>query len=384
MKAIALKPVPLPSLAFSASGTASTSFDFLPKEDMGKPVHVAGITWDINKTAVTYGGSSTAPTRAGANNIVRRLEIRDGKNQVRFLGTGFNALRVKERLEHGGNMVPEPDLAAAVMHWARHWTAMPHRLYGFPSDGLIPAALLHGGQIDYTFGALADISADLTALTAAIVPIAWCCTLDYVNLPPLYKFEEQAVTGKSFQLTGKRALAYLGLINSTSFDAISAGDFGNISVALAQGNIVNNVEAEGLGRFYQGVFATGLMGANQGEPRAATDDNSKVINGSSPTATVGQDADLQVLHAAMPGTKLSKLYEADPCVVSWDGSQSGATLYVGSFLEQAKTVAGAEIDHIFSKLGKKRGAVKFKTDKPVDDPRKIQRPWAMPIKVKFG
>lgn len=382
-RGLALKPIQLPTISYSASGTASTSFDFLPKEDFGKPVHVAGITFDIHQSAISI---TTPATRVGQNNIVKRMELRDGKNQVRFIGGGFNALRAKERLEHGGAWVPEPDKAAAVNHWGRHWAAMPHRMEGFPSDGLIPVALLHGGQIDYTFGALTDYSADLVSTTTVITPIAWCCTLDYVNLPPLYKFEQQAVTGKSYMITAKRALAYLGLLNSSSFDAITAGDFGNISASLAQGDLVRNVPAPALTRMYQALMNSGLIGALQGDPRAATDDNSKIPDSLTPfTALIAQDVDLQVVHAAMPGTRLSKLYEADPCTVSWDGTQSGAELLIGSFLEQTPGVAGAAIDHVFSKLGKARGPIKPKTHKPVTDIRQLgNRPWLYPYKVKFA
>lgn len=384
MKSLALKPITLPSVSFAAGSTAQSVFDHAPKEEFGKPIHFAGITFDIN---VTSHANTTAPTtQAALNNIVRRLEIRDGKGNVRFQGNGFNAMRAKERLENGRELCPMPDFPAAnaVSHWARHWAAFPQLMEGFPTDGLLSVAQMQGGAIDYTFGALTDYTADTTALVATITPTLWACVLDEVRIPPLYKWQEYAVTGQDFLVTGRQLVAYLGLLDSSAYGAITAADFGSISVQLGQGQLVNAVDAEVIGRMYQGIFGAGIIGGNQGEPRAATDDNIDIpdrVGGQTDLAK--QVADLQVVHAAAPGCRLSKLYEADPLRVQWNGNQAtGTVLALGSFVHQSQAVYGATLDHVLQKLGRARGPIVAKTFKRLDDPRKLARtagymPYAM-------
>lgn len=381
-KGYSYKPITLPSVAFSVGGQANVSFDSLPKEDFGKPVHVAGITFDVDITAIS---NTTAPTRAQSNTLVKRIEIRDGRNQIRLQCGGFNGLRMKERLENGGAMVPEPDLAgsSALAHFARHWTVFPARMYGFPSDGLIPAALLHGGSIDLNFmAALTDYSADLVSMSATILPTVWCVSLDNeLRIPPHYQWMEYAMAAKSQMLTGKRRLAFLGLLNDVAYGAIAAGDFGNLSVQVADGMLVNAVPAEAVNRMYQAIFRAGGIGALQGEPRAATDDNAKEVTTTSVAAVT---ADLQVVYAAGPDCRITKLPESDPATVSYDGSQSSGTyLAVGSFLEQPPAVLQANLEHCLSKLGKRRGPVAPKTDKQTSPDKLAKHAAFHPFSMKL-
>ena len=361
MKGFQLIPYVLPDVTWAAGGRAVQPLKDLPHKVRGRIAHVAGISWecDVDPTF------TTAPTLVGLNSIVKDLKIHDG-SQLRFDGN-FNYLRVFEALELGRLRNPDPDTNSGStndFYFGRYWSPGPDLFEGSPTDFCICCAALENGSISYTFGALTDISADTTAVNVAIKTTVWLVLLDDVRVPPVYERAAYDANSKDFLLTGRALYPFLALLNSSSVDAISADDFAAITVNDGEGEVVSAVDAEVLCKAYQSHMGSGQFTPVQGEPRAATDDNPKAMNTSSPTAVQAATAAIQPVLWCQPQARISKIIaRAETGLrVRWSGSQSTSTVILTSrILEQPPTVVAATATKALNKLSLAFKGAKVKT-----------------------
>lgn len=378
MKALSLIPIQLPSVSYSASGNATTDLRRLPHRLFGRIAHLAGITFDIECTP-TF---TTAPTALAYNNgMCSRLEIFDG-TQVRLSCDGFSALRFFERSEHGRDIVPEIRLSADVsgdtFGWSRHWSVGPPLMAGSPSDFLIPCSALENGEIRYSFGALTAFSADTTAVTATIRPIALIALLDEIRIPPFIERVQSNWTAADNQISGKFLLANLALADSTSWGAWAAGELSSVTVETGSGQLVPGVDAEALGRTYNYLRQTGDIGALMGEFRAADDLGPHMIDTESATALANSTRDCQMVFAAPPDCQISKLpFVESQMRVRWSGSQASGVCFATRILEQTNEMVASMAARVSEKLGVKVKGIKIKTlsKQPYDGPYKSFMPW---------
>ena len=348
-----LIPYVLPSQAYSASGTATSQLKDLPKRIFGRIAHLVAITFALAFTP-TY--SSGTGTQVGNHNAVRNCDIWDGK-AYRFVG-GFNALRAKNRLATGAERVPLPDTdtASATARYMRHtWDALPLNFQGAPSDGAIACANLVQGEVRYTFGALADIDANCTACTGSLRIIAWLMLLDEIRIPPAYQFQALTASAADVPIPGRAAFDVVALLNSASYDAITAGDFGAIRFDLGYGDIIPSVNSQDLTAAYQHFIGKGEVGVFQGDQAAASDDNGKVVNHGTPTALVASPVDLQVILHSGPQSMISKLEVADVAArLQWSGTQTTGVVLYGRILPQDQSVRATNMVEALSILGAKQ------------------------------
>ncbi len=382
MKAFQLVPYSLPAITWAAGGSATHTLRDVPKSLFGRICHVHSITWEVDVDP-TF---TTAPTVIGLNNVVSDLQIFDGSFN-RFSGGGFNLLRVFEALENGKLSHPEPDTNSAStnnFYFARTWHCGPRHLAGAPSDFLYPGAALENGEIKYRFGALTDISADTTAATVAIRAIVWLAVLDELRIPPALERMAYTAGAADLNLTGRAMYLYMAMLNSASVDAITAGDFGAMTVDTGAGQLISAIDAEELGRAYHSQMDSGQFTVVQGEQRASTDDNPVIKNGGTPTALVAATAAIQPLVWCPPGTRLSKVPAvADSvCRVRWNGSQASGAIAATRVLEQSQTAMATVAARALNRLGLRDRGTKVKTlsKAPYTGPR----PDFMPYAVKVG
>jgi hypothetical protein len=348
----------------------------------GRIAHLVAITFEATITP-TF---TTAPTVAGLNNVVRQVELYDG-SYSRFNGAGFNAIRNKEIYETGLLIHPDPDTNSGStngFYLERTLTLGPPKFQGAPSDFAVPTGMLSNGEVRYTFGALVDISADATALTATIIPVAWLLLLDEVRIPPAYEWVEYGFSGTDNSISGRGLYCFAGLLNSNSYDAISAGDFGAITVDGVGYVAVPSIDAEVLGRAYRAQMFAGQFSPVQGEPRASTDDNGKAVNSGTPTALVAPTAAIQPVLWSPEDARITKIpaLAESALRVRFNGTQTTNTiLFVGRILEQTPTVVASNAAKALGALGLKHRGTKIKTlsKQPYTGPRPEFMPYAIKV-----
>lgn len=373
-----LIPLKLKSLTFAAGGNESIPLKDIGKKLFGRLVHVIAFEFAVTLTPT----HTTAPTTVGVNNVVNNLVFSDGTVN-RFEG-GFNHMRAKERLSIGRVRTPDADTdtaSATARYFRRFLTVGPDNMAN-PGDFSIPAGMLENGEISVKYGALTDISADCTAATCSIRVTAWCILKDELNIPPAYQFKANNATGSEATLQGRAAYETIAMLNSTSFDAISAGDFGAIGLDLGEGTVIPNIESEDIAAAYQYFHGVGEVGGLfMGEPEAASDDNHKIVNRGTPTALVGGPQDLQVVFFAGPRARLSKLLvSGSSAVLKWNGTQTTATVLSSRILAQEEAAVAAAIDKALGKM-KHTGKFAPKTisKKPYTGPLVDFMPWQVKV-----
>lgn len=356
------QPIPyqLPDLTWTAGSKGVHLLKDLPHKVRGRIAHVVGISWEVDVDP-TF---TTAPTNFGLNQVVKGLKIHDG-SQLRFDGN-FAYLRVFEALELGRLRQPDPDTNSGStnnFYFGRYWSPGPANFLGNPTDFALCCASLENASITYDFGALTDISADTTAATVTIKTVVWLMPMDEVRVPPVYERQAYAANSADLLLTGRALYPFMALLNSANVDAISAGDFGSITVNDGDGELVSALDAEVLCKAFQAQMASGQFTPVQGEPRAATDDNPKEINSGSPTAAVAVTAAVQPVLWCTPGAMISKVVaRAETGLrVRWNGSQASGIVLVGRILEQPNTVIASTATKALNKLGIGFKGAKVKT-----------------------
>jgi hypothetical protein len=371
---------PLRSLTYAAGGNDVVTLRDLPKTYQGRLPHLIGIAFDVDYTP-TY---TTAPTVYGANNIVKQCDFWDG-NMFRFQG-GFNHMRFKDRLEACGTKIADQDLdtASATVRTHKRFLAVgPTNFANWMTDFGIPTGMLENGELRIQYGALTDVSADTTVLTATIRPVAICILRDEIGIPPAYQFINQSVTAADINISGRALYDKLALLDSaTAYGAITAGDFSNVRVDLGSGDVVPGVDASTLDLVMQYLYEAGDFAAFKGEPRNAQDDATKVANRSSPTAIVGQTADLSPILFTLRDAKISKLALAESVArIRWTGTQSTGGLLISRILSQPPSVVLAQAGKALGKLGVNAKDMRIKTlsKKDYTGPYKEFMPWVAKV-----
>lgn len=380
-RALQLVGIPLKNPTFTASGNDSITLDGLPETYLGRIAHLAGLQFDCTITP-TF---TTAPTVVGINNIVSRLEFNDGA-QARFQG-GFNAMRMFEILEGGKLAIPDPDTDSAStnpFYLGRYLPMGPWGFEGNPSDFLIPCAALKTGRLDFAFPAITAFSADTTVLTVAIRLTAWLALLDNeLRVPPFLERNSYQVANADASLPGRALYCAAGLLNSASFDAITAGDFSAIQLGTGAGDTAA-LDCSVLERAFHHQMNSGHLTQAHGEPRAATDDNPKKVNGGTPTAIAAADALIQPIIWSPNGSRISKLAIAaeSSLRVRWPaGSQATGVILASRILAQPVGAASAITARALSKLGMMQKGTKVKTlsKQPYTGPRSEFMPWDVSV-----
>jgi hypothetical protein len=369
----------LPSQAFSAGGRTVQTLRDIPKTMFGRFMHL----WSFLFSVVITPTFTTAPTLAGQNNVFTAADFWDG-SFMRFQG-GFNHMRAKELLHTGRIRNPDADLDPASTNSRYYKRALhvgPPQYAGSPSDFVIPAGLLENGELRFSHGALTDISADTTAATGTVRVTARCVLLDELRIPPAYQWGYQALNAQDVNISGEAAYDVLALLNSASFDAITAGDFGDIRVDVGGGDMVPTVKSYDLTACFVDDFAAGEIGAVNGEPEAANDDNPKIVNRSTPTAVKAAPVDLQPVVWSPPETRISKLTKAGSVVrLRWGGGQTSAVLLYGRILPQVPTVIASLVAKATARLGVTAKDFKVKTlsKQDYDGPMGDYMPWKISL-----
>lgn len=370
-------PFPLPSKSFAANGRDSIDLSVIPPSIGGRAVKVVALTFDINATPTLSSGTATPEELQKA---VRNIAISDS---VRTLFDGsFASMRLFEMLERGQLFAPEPDAAATTeaVNFQRVFS-FPPPLIIKPSDLFHPgAAFGQGAKIDLSYGALTDVDANCTALTMTIQAIAWLTLADDVVLPPMLERKEFTVN-KDVPITGEAIYLFLALCDSNAFGAITAGDFANFTLQ-ASGVQTKQVHASAFTRAYHEFMKSGAVTHVQGEPRAATDDNPKIPNG---TALQAATANVQPLIFMPPGGKISKVAYAaqNELVVGWSGSQASGYGLATRIVKRTKDMEEAYLAAMSQKLGVTLRNPKIDTESKREYPTNGTRARYMPIKFKY-
>lgn len=371
-------PYVLPSQTYVAGNTTTQTLRDLPKQYLGKLCHLMKFCFSVILTP-TY---TTAPTIVGNNNVMASCDWYDG-SIIRFQG-GFNHLRARERIQNGYLRVPDASTATASTgsrYFRRTLHAGPPQFLGSPVDFVVPTGMLENGELRFKHGALTDISADTTAATGTIRIVAWLLLADEIKLPPAYVFVNQTVNAADFNLTGRALYESIALINSTSFDAFTAGNLGNIRVDLGQGDIIPSVKAADLTHSFVDDFGRGDF-APQGDTEAANDNGAARINRSASPATAltSSDKDLQPVLWSAPDSRITKLFLAESVArVRWDGAQTAAVALLGRILSQPSNVVAANAGKAVGRLNLTPSGLRIKTLK--GGPWKSDKGEFMPFKL---
>lgn len=361
VSAASLVPFQLPSITYTAGGNDTIPLKDLPVQLRGRIPHVVKFLFELDFTP-TY--SSGTGSTVGNNNVFTAVDFWDG-SLLRFTG-GMNAMRAKERLSCGNLRIPDADTdtASATARYVRRvlHVGPPHFL-GAPGDFQIPTGMLSGGELRATMGALTDIDANCTACTATLRTTAWLQLMDEVRIPPAYQFQRLVANSPDVPLPSRALFESLSLLNSSSYDAISAGDFGNFRLDFGFGDVVPSIRGDILQTSYQDDMLSREIGAFGGEPRGASDDNGKSVNHASPTALAAAPNDIQVVWwAGGQQAKISKLELCESAArLQWDGSQASAVVLIGRFLPQPQSVVGRLAAQALAPLKRGYKSIKIKT-----------------------
>lgn len=369
--------IPLSSVSFSAGSTSTIDFGALQAQLAGRIAHVNAFKFVVTATPTLSAGSATAEELQKA---VRTLTIKDGTNRQYFNGS-FASARLVDALEQGCLRAPENDALTTGQtgYFARVFNLAPASMLD-PDDFVQPAAIFRGGSITFAFGALTDVDASCTALTLTIQPYAVVQLHDELILGALVDRFESAITNGN-AIGCESLIVDLALCNSSLFDAITAGDFANVET-IVNGFSRQSIHVADLERMYHDdkCVVSGLTLVH-GEPRAATDDNPKVI---ADTALAASPAVISPIIWAPKRQKLTKLvFHAMPnLVLKWSGSQSSAYMLATRIVPRTAADVGKAEALIKTALNVPIRAMDVRTDskQPYDGPRRAY----MPLKMKVG
>jgi len=329
------------------------------------------------------------PGVVGHNNLFKKITFAPfGGSQVRASLSG-NALRMFERLENGKAKVGEAiqTTTGSPRHFSRVIEMGPANAAN-PEEFAICCAGMVDGTLEVEFGALTDISADTTAMSGTVQVIAEYIVRDNeLVVGPTYERREDFVAMGEI-LTGEQLLMTLGLVNSSSYDALAAGDIANVTLETGRFNPINSVPAEALTACFNHDFAPGEIGAIQGEPEDATDVHQRQVNLASPTAIAAQTADLQPIWWSGKDSYITKagVYCPNQFKLLWSGSQTstGTGRLTGRALPLEASEVQRVVDTACRELGIVTGAPTVKTlsKEPFKGPAWLRR--FMPHYAKAG
>lgn len=339
-KGLQTQMFPLRIPTFAVGGTDVVPLDILPTTLAdGVLAHLVGFVFDVSATIGISGGASA--TVYGLNNLVELVEFNDGLN-LRCRAS-FNELRFRDWLENGRLIMPDPDAAAdtEAAQYRRVMYVGPNNFAGSPSDFMLPTACLEGGSLQFNFAsALTRVHANVTGLTnVSIRPYALLCGMDNeLRIPPLYHWDRIPAGQADVAIPGRALYTHLAMLDTlaTPGTAITAGDFATVGIDTGKGSIRNmDVQA------YHGKFnaeqCSGHINGLYGEPRAATDDNTKMVNSATPTALAAASAVIAPIINSPAGSRITKgMYEAGAQLrLVWSGTQTTAGLIYGRIINQS-------------------------------------------------
>ena len=313
------KPIRLGKVSFVAGGSYTLKLDKLkPRLDNAGISHLRAIQFSCKATpTITGGGSESAVT---LNKAIKSLIITDGTSRKHFDGS-FASLRAYEAYENGRLPYPEPDAAATgeQVNFVRAWDAALATFLK-PHDFVLPAACWQDGTIEFGFAALADLDANLTALTLDVEVIAWVFAQQDLIIGAQLERKEINVTS-DVAVNQEALIPFFAVANSKDFDVFTAGDIGNMSISDEVSTAPEKIDRRVFEDGYHRDFKVGDFSQIHGDLRAATDDNPKVRNG---TALASAPSYLQPVIWSQPGSRLSKVvYSARPGIIlSVDGAQA--------------------------------------------------------------
>lgn len=370
----------LPSSTIAAGAIDTIPLRGLPKAIQGRIPHVRRFIIDVTFTP-TF---TTAPTQVGNHSVLAQCDFWDGRIN-RFTGNG-NALRARERMYGSRVRIPDPqtDTASASARYLRRVLHCgPPVTMGADTDFLIPTGALENGEIRLRYGALTDLSADTTALTGTVKVYADLVLMDEVRVPPAVQFLSYAANSADYAIPGRALYLSIFALNSSSYDAISAGDFGNWTVDLGAGDIVPTIPGSALHSAYMDDMDANEVNTYMGEPRGSTDNNARQVNHASQTALAACAVDLQPVLWLRKGQKLTKCPMAETAGrIKWDGSQSSAVLLVERILSQPGTVVGAVAADALAGIKRNAGKTTPKTmsKDPYNGPLGEFFPWKVSVR----
>lgn len=369
---------PLRSPVWSANGNDPVSLEGLPTRVFGRIAHLVGFVIDVFYRP-TF---TTAPNLVGIHNaLIRNLTLFDGISE-RLNLSGFD-IRQMEILENGALLVPDCDIPASLgdVGFRRVVSLGPRLAAGSPTDFMLPCAALKSGELRFTFGALTDHSADTTVIANANIRVtALIAALDNeIRVAPAYERRSMNFGSNDCLIQGNALFTSLGIAKQAN-TAFAAGDLSEITIDGGQG-AANSVICSTLEAAAHWDLRSGHLNQLAGEPRAATDDNAKQVNLTTPTALVAADRFLQAVIVSPEEWRISKvLYEATSGLrVKWTGSFLTPKILFGRILEQPRTAAAAIAARAVSelKLPAPSGAkVKTLSKQTYNGPREAYMPWA--------
>jgi len=382
MKGTGLIPYPLRTVNWAAGGNDNLSLQGLPKTLFGQIAHLAAIQFDCTVTPTLSSGNMT---RYEQNNIVTGLDFYDGFG-LRFQGNFFT-LRQKEIIENGGRtLCPEPQTLATTEagNLRRYLSVGPPNFDGSPSDFLLPCAALENAELRFRFPALTGLTANCTAATVTIRPIAWLALLPKeIRVPPAYMWAQYSAGAADYTIQGRALYAYLAVMESlTAQSAIAAGEFSAFSLDTGVGS-VNTMDAATLASAFIQQNGSGEFGQLQGEPRNAQDVILRDVNPGTLTALGATPAQTNMLCWQLRDARITKipLLTESGMRIRWTGTNTTAGIVCGRIESQSANAAGAIAAKALSALGLRQTYAKIKTisKKPYTGDRPDFMPWAIGV-----
>lgn len=372
-------PYVLPSQVYSAGNRTVQTLRDLPKQMFGRLCHLSKVVYSVSFTP-TF---SVAPTTVGHNNFFTACDFWDG-SIMRFQG-GLNHIRAKERLQAGRNRLADASTATAsttARYFKRVLHVGPPQFIGAPSDFMIPTGYLENGELRFAFGQLSDFKGTVTVVTGTARVVAWLILADELRIPPAYQFQNQSTTASDLNLAGRALYESIALLNSSNFDAFTSGGIGNVRLDFGQGDMLNNCSSRDLTAGFLDDFASGDIGAPQGDLEATSDANNVQVDRSTPTALTTPSNDLQPVLWSPPDSRISKLMSAESvCRLRWDGTSTTAVIVFGRILSQPGTVVATVAAKALGRLGLQQKSLKIKTISKVkyDGPYGEYLPWKVEV-----
>lgn len=375
MKAFQIYPFVLRTPTYTAGGSDTVSLESLPTRVMGRIAHVVGFTIDV-LTTPTFTGAPT--TLLQLHSIIQNLTFFDGAQERH--NSSLWDIRSFEILEAGRVLIPEPSIAGATTNpvgLRRHLPVGPWGFEGFPTDWAIPCASLKSGEIRLSYGALTDYSALTTAINANIRITANLVLLDNeIRLPAAFERRTYNFGTTEAVIQGKALYTSLAIAKQAN-TAFSAGDLSTITYDTGLGQTPQVIASThtAMAQYY---LESGHINQLSGEPRSATDVNTRIVNPATPTALTAPDFFLQPVVYSPYGSRISKLFvEATSALrVSWTGTFTTPKVLVARILETPLTAYASMGVRAASGLGMMPTAGRTKTLDKTDykGPRELYMP----------
>ena len=362
MQSFQTTPLKLPTQQWVAGATLTFDLKGLKTKAGAAILHATSIDVEVALTSAY----TTAPTNVGQNAAINRVEVFDGERQL-VINTGFNGLRVFERLMNGGIIMPDMILGGGTgnpRYIRRRIYFGPPQFAGSPTDFCTACAqLTNGGTVTVTCGALTDISADCTSASGPVNVTVNVVELYEVRICPWVEFGVKAITADDI-ITGRALYAFLALLDSTAFGPFTVGDLTAVTVSTGVKDMLSAVNVAALNAAYQADWMRGSIDTVMGEQRNVTYDVSpRQLNLTAPTAAEASVANLQPLLSSGPGCRISKIACIVPQNLTIQYTGSGTTTLAAYVRIRPLSASALAItgDRIFSALETKRaGALELR------------------------